>query len=70
MKVEGLHLWEIKVSYTEASGAAFHVNLWITTTRQSLPLAIQKAKTFLKREREAYPRAIIKSVSDRGTIDA
>jgi hypothetical protein len=61
-KIEGLHLWLV-------TSPEYHLNLWITTSRNDSALAIRKAQTWLRRKADVKnPR--ITNVSNNGTIDA
>lgn len=67
LKIAGLCLWEVEIRYQTGPGKG-RVNLWITTSRPSMLLALEKAKKFLSRSE--YLQAEIRSITDRGTLDA
>jgi hypothetical protein len=71
MKIEGLHLWKVGISYIGDNGGRRNSNLWITTKNFSPEAAFKKARTFLKRKMNtAYPGAAILGVQNDGTLDA
>jgi hypothetical protein len=70
-KVAGLHLWNVTVRYFNVDSRAFYtLGLWIITSGESLPIALKKAQTYLKRNRDEYRQAQIRKVEYQGTIDA
>jgi hypothetical protein len=70
-KVAGLHLCNVTVRYYNTDTRAFFtVGLWIVTSGESLPIALKKAQTFLKHNRDEYQKAQIRKVEYKGTIDA
>jgi hypothetical protein len=70
-KTAGLHLWNVTVRYYSPDTRAFFtVGLWFVTSGESLPIALKKAQTFLKRNRDEYRKAQIRKVEYNGTIDA
>lgn len=69
MKIEGLYIWAIHISYREGYSPT-STQLWITTLENSIQAASKKALGFLKRNKRAYPQAEIKSIEAHGTIDA
>lgn len=66
-RVAGLYLWEVDVRYHTGPGKGF-VTLWITTPRESMQRAIEKANSYLSRS--DYEGAEVRGIKARGTIDA
>jgi len=61
-KIEGLHLWLV-------TSPDYTYNLWITTNRNSILFATNKAQAWLRRNVGVKaPR--ITNVSNKGTLDA
>lgn len=67
MKIEGLQLWEVEVCHSEGYQRK-STALWITTARPSLEAATSKARKFIRRK--GFDEPVIRSIKDRGTLDA
>jgi hypothetical protein len=68
LKIEGLHLWAISISYTVDKSQRF-ATLWIVTRRNVIQTATSKAVRFIAKSDE-FSGALILSATYRGTIDA
>lgn len=71
----GVRLWSVAIEYSYKLDAGRDTitstaKLWITTARESLPMATKKATTFLKHNRSKYPKAKITAITAKGFIDA
>lgn len=69
-KIEGLYLWEVEVAYRNYLGSTVHRSLLITTPIESVKVAIKKAESVLRRNRDEWPRGRVSGVERKGTLDA
>jgi hypothetical protein len=68
LRIAGLWLWKVEVSYQGRGPGRDLANLWITTPRKSLTRASEKAEAFLRRS--DYGDAEIIGIRNSGTLDA
>lgn len=68
-KIAGLHLYSVRVVYTSFRDPR-SVSLWITTSKESIAQAKNKAETFLRNNRADFQKPKIKTIDYHGTIDA
>ncbi len=68
-EVAGLELWGVRVRFSE-KGAPQVATLWITTRKNSVADAENKAKQYLAKEKPEWDNPDIQCIENNGTIDA
>lgn len=70
----GRSLWEVIISHRNpvSPGCIERTGLWISTTSNSMTRAAKAAEKFLERKenRQSYPGALVRSITNRGWLDA
>jgi hypothetical protein len=67
LRIAGLYLWEVEIRFHTGPGKG-HCSLWITTPRESMQRALEKAQSFLRRSDYEGPEIV--GIKAEGTLDA
>ena len=70
LTVAGMYLWNVQIEWNGYLNRKERQTLIVATRRNVMAEAQKKATTFLKTNRDIYPKARIAAIQDAGTVDA